>query len=294
MIKLSWKTNQDNPFRLISLREIVNAIDGRILVSVGTALMQLRVARFFHGLDKDALLPANAFDQAMLPETRQSSKYNLEYVRWFCEQVGCSLTLRAVNRTDARLQYPGVSLAELASDCDNINQLLKDELDSKLFLRINPQHVPYYNDWSQGWEGVIERFPDIGFDVEEASKCFALSRYTACVFHASRIAEVGAVAVGKAVGYNDPKPSLHSALNYLENALRVARENYPQANPGIKVNVHFYAEIVVHMQAVNQAWRQRVSHMDNKYTEEEAERGFIAIKSLMQHIATRLSASDDS
>ena len=43
------------------------------------------------------------------------------------------------------------------------------------------------------------------------------------------------------------------------------------------------------MHAVNQAWRQRVAHLDRKYTEEEALRIWSATKVLMEHLAEKLA-----
>jgi hypothetical protein len=219
----------------------------------------------------------------------------LEALQEDCQELEMTSTLAAVGRLIAQLkQEAGISFGELASAARDIQSRLTDDLDVRVFLAIDYRHIGFYNEWIRGWEHAIDKFPSISFDVEAASKCRALNRYTTCVFHASRIAEIGSVVIGKAVGYKDAKPSLHSVLNYLENALSVARQNYAQANLAIKGNADFYAEIVAHMHAVNQAWRQHASHMDNKYTEEEAERAFGAIKSLMQHTATRPSESDAS
>lgn len=37
------------------------------------------------------------------------------------------------------------------------------------------------------------------------NKCFALSRYTAAMFHAMQIAELGAIELGDYIGVIDPK-----------------------------------------------------------------------------------------
>lgn len=192
MIKPSWETDQGNRFRLFSLRELMEAIDGRILVTIGNALMELRLANSFRQLaGRSITLSPDGIDKDMGQQTRIGATSHLHNVGVFCERVGCAMTLLAVNRAIARLESPGVSLSEVASDSDHIYQLLIDELDSKLFLNLSVGHVPYYNNWLTGWELAIEKFPSIEFEIEEASKSMALNRYTSSVFHSMRILEVG-------------------------------------------------------------------------------------------------------
>jgi hypothetical protein len=80
-----------------------------------------------------------------------------------------------------------------------------DELETKAFLQIASARTSYFDHPQRGWEKIIVRFLDCLEDVEEMNRCFALSRYTAAMFHSLRIAEHGAIALGEYLGVVDPK-----------------------------------------------------------------------------------------
>ena len=61
-----------------------------------------------------------------------------------------------------------------------------------------------------------------------------------------------------------------------------------------KGDVEFLNGVAAHMRDVNSAWRQRVSHIERNYSEEEAQRIFSATKGLMEHISTKLSEVEAS
>ena len=103
------------------------------------------------------------------------------------------------------------------------------------------------------------------------------------------MAEIAAVTIGRRVGYDSPREGFGEVLNYLDNGLRQVRESYQSANPRFKGDVEFLSVVSALGHSVNQAWRQRVSHMDRQYTEEEATRIWAATQGLMQQLATKLS-----
>ena len=63
--------------------------------------------------------------------------------------------------------------------------------DAKLYLAV----LPFGKE-------VGRAFPSADFDIWEATKCLALDRHTACVFHLMRVMELGLHALGKSL--NDP------------------------------------------------------------------------------------------
>jgi hypothetical protein len=69
------------------------------------------------------------------------------------------------------------------------------ELESILCLRIAPEKVKFYQETKGFGENVANRFPSAAFDIEEAGKCYACNRNTACVMHLARAVEVGLKSV---------------------------------------------------------------------------------------------------
>ena len=92
---------------------------------------------------------------------------------------------------------------------------LVDETANREFFVMTLKEADLFVTPRQGWELAIERFPDIVDDVEEASKCFAPSRYAACVFHAVQISEAGLIELGTFLKVADPRSGWTAVSNAL-------------------------------------------------------------------------------
>jgi hypothetical protein len=51
----------------------------------------------------------------------------------------------------------------------------------------------------------------------------------------------------------------------------------------------FYAEVCVTLDGVRIAWRNATMHIENSYSAERAEEILVSVRSLMRHLATKLS-----
>lgn len=273
---------QDNRFTLINLGEIMQAISASGFVNHGNNLMLFRAVSYvFQNFPRDASIDAHVPRQALKPILDC-----LRSIQVDCEGTGLTLTLPKVKRLLQQIHTSQISFRELDNACREIFERFTDELDSRLFLAIHAQHVPYYNDFVATWAMVIDQFPSVSKDIEEASKCFALNRYTGCVFHLMRVAEAGLAAIAKRVGLVNAKPGWEEAITYIEGQLN---KNYQEMDAIFKGDAEFLRSIAAHMRDVNVAWRRRVSHIERNYSEEESQRIFAATKGLMEQLATKLS-----
>lgn len=81
---------------------------------------------------------------------------------------------------------------------DQLSSVIQSELKSNLYLQIPKERSRYYDVGSTLFNGdVSEKFPAVITDMEEAAKCFALGRNTACVFHLMRVMESSIQRLGK-------------------------------------------------------------------------------------------------
>ena len=138
---------------------------------------------------------------------------------------------------------------------------------------------------------VGEHFKGASFDIKEAGSCYAVGRYTACVFHLMRVAEYGLKTIGKRVGYTDDRPVWEAVLKYIDVELRRDRD---KMSDRFKGDLEFIGGISAHMHAVNLAWRRRVAHVERNYGQEEAKRILDETKNLMQHLAVKLSEINEA
>jgi hypothetical protein len=140
---------------------------------------------------------------------------------------------------------------------------------------------------------IANRFPATINDIEDACKCFVFDRFTACVFHLMRIVEVGVLKLAKLIDYQDPKPSWGTILDKVDKY--ALRTKYADLPPKIQPHVELLRSFLPHMQAVQRAWRNNVSHVEDriipaseKLTPEDAKEIMEATQSLMKHLAKEL------
>lgn len=130
---------------------------------------------------------------------------------------------------------------------------------------------------------VEDAFPSVVFDISEASKCRALSRWTASVMHLMRVLEVGLGCLAKMIDLN-PNENWNTLLNQIEAELRkVGKKTHSPEEE------QFAAEAAAHFRAIKNAWRNHAMHAREKYDEERAVAIYDNVRSFMRHLATRLS-----
>ena len=128
------------------------------------------------------------------------------------------------------------------------------------------------------------------FEIDEAAKCLALRRSTACVFHLMRVMEVGIKAVARCLGIPDPTKGSEKNWGKILKKIKDEIDNRNAAKSWKKAkDQEFFLASHAHLDVVREAWRNPTMHVENKYTEEEAEDIFAAVKSFMRKLATRLS-----
>ena len=136
------------------------------------------------------------------------------------ETLGFNASLSTIKRIIALFNSQKIRTRDLATLSDELRKRLDDELSFAVVLSLTAQEGDVYSNPRKGWDDIITRFPESLSDIEEARKCFALSRYPAPVFHSCQIVEIGLVELGSFIGVNDPKSgwtAVASALDKIVN-----------------------------------------------------------------------------
>ena len=171
--------------------------------------------------------------------------------------------------------------------CGELERRITDELRSALLFRIPVEKAHFYEDEFPFGEAVVKAFPSTTYDIEEAARCYASGRNTACVMHIARVLEVALKAIGadlqvQGLGFN---PSWESILGKIDDELR---RRHAQQSLGWPAIEPFYSEAAAFLRCVKVAWRNPSMHVDRSYDEEKAGDILRAGKSFMQHLATKL------
>jgi hypothetical protein len=144
--------------------------------------------------------------------------------------------------------------------------------------------VIYYEKPAEWWPESIKRFDGsagskaIVTDAEEAGKCYALERPTACVFHLMRIVEVGVQEFGLKVGYTlAPDKVWDTILIEIKKAISGLAPSKQKDD---------YEGLVPYLDSVRRVWRNNVMHPKDEYTQEQAGEILLATRAFMEHLAT--------
>lgn len=233
---------------------------------------------------------------------QHSVNTSLEMMECEFKKLGLTSCLHQVERIRSHLTWLGASYQGVPitvtpeSVAKMFNQLgfrLTDDLKGKYMLSLSLQETETYECATPLLaQCVADTFTSIAYDVDEAAKCFALGRSTACVFHLMRCTEAGLQALANELDVA-PDENWNTVLRDFDKALESLQArlnaNSSQKPDDWKSKERFYSEASALLRNMKNAWRNSVMHMEEKYTMEEAARILSATKACMEFLATNLS-----
>ena len=174
----------------------------------------------------------------------------------------------------------------LGQTLEDLAQTVQIEMAAHLFMYIEPTKAYYYSGDNLFGSEVSACFPSIEYDIEEAGKCLALNRSSACVFHLMRVLEVGLYTMAEDLSIENIQENWQNTIEQIEKAIRgLPKPDERKAS---------YADAATHFMYVKDAWRNRTMHVGRVYTDEKAQQIFDNTKGFMQALATRLSEKTSS
>lgn len=269
--------------KVVSLLEILRAYAdayAKVSYAIGTAVWKLRN------------------DPAALSDTRATWPM-VEALGGFKEHCAdLPITETQVDRVSKLLgqaqltQFLGTTAASISERLVELQSRLEDELATKLFFRLPYERRRFYDQPYAGWEEILERFPGATSDVLEMSRCFALSRYPACVFHSMQVAEHGLIKLGIALRVKDPKPGWTATFNEIK---RILKKSYESRTDWERSNFGFIEQMNGTVEALLTAWRHKIDHASGRlavlpgdFSPEVAEDIMSATRAFMRRLATEM------
>jgi hypothetical protein len=214
-----------------------------------------------------------------------------------CFELGLDASAATIRKLRAALTKPNPTSTEINPLTIELGGRLHDEMEGKYFWALTMSETEYYKNPHKGWEEVIATFKASITDVEEASKCFALSRYAAAVFHSLQVVEIGLIDLGRVIVATDPQTGWNATTKRLNKILAT---KYPDRTPFQQKHSQFLEQINATIEALKSAWRNKISHAQDKlvlltsdFTPEVAEEILIASRSFMRRLATDAPTSPD-
>jgi hypothetical protein len=173
-----------HPGKLWSLWDIMKPFSAALFVRLTEAAGMLRSMERIEGLFQKFGVPpkdANAEEKYAACWLEQIDLYEKH-----CVEMELTASVATIKKIRKVLAGPNPPSTEINALIIELSGRLYDEMNGRVFWALTMSEAAYYSNPRKGWEKIIERFRDTVIDIEEASKCFALSRYAAAVFIASK------------------------------------------------------------------------------------------------------------
>lgn len=268
------------PYRLVGLLAVLRFYAHSF---VQLSSMLTSVSKITESLDK----PQEAVHQSTFDLFNQEGGQFLQAQK-ACKEMGLNLSCLLMEATmDGMLK---MTYAELGRRLQEIKDRIRDELSLCLLIHIPADKKSLYENSDPFGAKVTASFSSAAYDIEEASKCLALDRSTACVMHLMRVLETAIDAIALGVGVKVVAVKAVAAWEQLLNMIRDAiQANNKASAPPWTAARPFFESVYAYLHAVKDAWRNPAIHdAEQKYTPDEAERIYTAIKNLMSHLAEHL------
>jgi hypothetical protein len=234
------------------------------------------------------------FAKTGTPESRNFILKQTERAIAYCEEMSFSMAKIPLDRILELVNDESIPIQidDLGHLFEDAKTRLRDEASACLFLRVAGDRVGFYSHPKAGWEEVIKRFPATTPDIEEASICFALERYAACVFHCVQIIESGLIELGIFLGVKDPKSGWTSTANELD---KITTKKYKDLTEPEERHIGFLKQVQATIVALGGAWRNKISHAQGRlavmtadFSPRVAEEILMASRGFMRRLATDL------
>jgi len=154
---------------------------------------------------------------------------------------------------------------------NELTRSIMRELGSRNVFLVPSQRDKYYDRYLiDKKQEISDKCSDIIEDIAESGNCFAVGRYTACVFHLMRVMEKSVQYFGKKIKVNLNKPIQDETWYKILKALKIKIDAMDESTQRKRDKKDRYQATYAHLDSVRIAWRNRTMHPKNTYTEDEA------------------------
>ncbi len=225
----------------------------------------------------------NAIVGRVRAEAYEQVKHNLQIARTWCVATGLESATKGI---DYVLNLPARDLKyrSLKGIFGELRRRIEEDLTHVFLMHVPPSRTGYYDDAPQFGQEVVAKFPKATIDIQEAGKCLALYRHTACVFHLMRALEIGVRSLGRKL--NVPIPVDEKEWGTISSHINGALKRLPKSTPAERANYQAYATAAVYLDNIRVAWRNPTMHPKEIYSDEEAITIFGFARQFMQHLAS--------
>ncbi len=281
----------ENPYRLVSLEEIVIAVSAEKWFSCGVAIENLFTEALLTA-GPGIGIPFSITQHRISEPMRKKALECLAGIYAEYSRIGLNVAAETIKEVQEELtkQPTSCTWESLRVQLANVREITRKEARSKTFFYIPPEQLRFVIRIGEPWifgQTVASAFPSTIFDANEAGMCLATSRATACVFHLMRVLERALAALGAVFEVSLSHTNWGPAIDEIESKVRdMHRQAQWKSIPDCKEQQEFYSQAASHFGILKDAWRNYTAHARGKYTEEQATLIFENVKAFIEKLST--------
>jgi hypothetical protein len=225
------------------------------------------------------------------PVLMKHLKAEVEELRINLATLGTRVTTLSANKLAEALSAPeGFTWETVGQLWEEVHSRLLDELGLVSVFVLTEREAGYFEPANPifGADVAAKFGTDAAFEIDEAGKCLALGRPTASVFHLMRTMEIAIRAIARCLQIPDPsKPAERNWATILKMIKEGIEAKWTTSASRMTGDGGFFVEILAMLEAVRTPWRNATMHVEKKYSDDEAEHIFVAVKGFMRKLASR-------
>ena len=158
---------------------------------------------------------------------------------------------------------------KLRENIRNIRFIVEKDMSERRYFHMLPAEAAWYDNHSPFGQNVIDAFSSTKNEGEEAAKCYATGRYTACVFHCMRVLETGLRVMAADVGISFDIQNWQNVIDQIESEIRKIGKTLPAGAPKSQ-RLQRLSEAAAQFTYFKDGWRNHVSHNRSSYDAQQA------------------------
>ena len=166
---------------------------------------------------------------------------------------------------------PDRNAMQILSDLEHLGVDFVSEASAVLFLKLSPTRAEFFvgDDPTAApfGQAVLDAFPSAALDMREASNCYALERWPACVFHLMRVLEFGLGVLAERFGVSVERSTWHQVVEAIAGKIRKID---PQTGASWKKQQKDFSDAATQFMFFKDAWRNHIMHVRDVYDEGRA------------------------
>ena len=222
-----------------------------------------------------SLIKESSENETLVPHSVELISNGLNKFKDEAEAIGATLAVKAVNKHMKAVTADPceMTVGQAVIALNDIESRFADHVeDVRMFaLAAGEEMFLQTADLLMELPDFPTRFPNASFEVEEASKCIAMGRHTASVFHAMRMLELGIRALAKRLNIPDPTRPAERNWKFILGKIQARiDELWPPSSRQPKSEGAQFEALHATLDAVRNPWRNATMHVETIYAPHEA------------------------